>query len=127
LDGTVGTTDRLSAAALTDLSRSVVQSTPTTAPLEQHIYVSISRCEDEVTSGRGGNSLAIRLPVDCLRAAALKEDDEVEAGVTPAREIRLTVAQSIDKKAFLEHVARLRAGLPMTTATVEEMRRDDRC
>ena len=73
-----------------------------------------------------GNSLAIRLPVECLRAAGLKEGDEVEAEVTPAGEIRLTVAQSIDKKAFLERVARLRAGLPMTTATVEAMRRDDR-
>jgi antitoxin MazE len=73
-----------------------------------------------------GNSLAIRLPVECLRAAGLKEGDEVEAEVTPSGEIRLTVAQSIDKKAFLERVARLRAGLPMTTATVEEMRRDDR-
>jgi len=48
------------------------------------------------------------------------------AGAARAGEIRLTVAQSIDKTAFLEHMAKLRAGLPMTTATVEAMRRDDR-
>jgi antitoxin MazE len=73
-----------------------------------------------------GNGLTIRLPVECLRAAGLKEGDEVEAEVTPAGEIRLTVARSIDKKAFLECMAKLRAGLPMTTATVEKMRRDGR-
>jgi antitoxin MazE len=73
-----------------------------------------------------GNSLAIRLPVECLRAAGLKEGDAVEVEVTPAGEIRLTVARSIDRKAFLERMAKLRAGLPMITATVEKMRRDDR-
>jgi hypothetical protein len=36
------------------------------------------------------------------------------------------VAQSIDKTAFLERMAKLRAALPMTTATVGGMRRDDR-
>lgn len=73
-----------------------------------------------------GNRLAIRLPVEFLRAAGLKEGDAVEAEVTPAGEIRLTVARSIDKNAFLQHMAKLRAALPMTTATVEKMRRDDR-
>ena len=80
----------------------------------------------KVQVAKWGNSLAIRLPVACLRAAGLKEGDEVEAEVTPAGEIRLTVAQSIDKTAFLERVAKLRAALPMTTATVEKMRREDR-
>jgi len=73
-----------------------------------------------------GNSLSIRLPVECLRAAGLKEGDEVEAEATPAGEIRLTVARSIDKNTFLQRMAKLRATLPMTTATVEKMRRDDR-
>jgi antitoxin MazE len=73
-----------------------------------------------------GNRLAIRLPVEFLRAAGLKEGDAVEAEVTPAGEIRLTVARSIDKNTLLQRMAKLRATLPMTTATVEKMRRDDR-
>jgi antitoxin MazE len=73
-----------------------------------------------------GNSLAVRLPVEYLRAAGLKEGDEVEAEVTSIGEIRLTPTQRFDKAAFLERVRQLRAGLPMTASTVEEMRRGDR-
>lgn len=73
-----------------------------------------------------GNSLAVRLPVEYLRAAGLKEGDEVEAEVTSIGEIRLTPTQRFDKAAFLERVRQLRAGLPTTASTVEEMRRGDR-
>ena len=31
-----------------------------------------------------GNSLAVRLPVECVKAAGLHEGDSVEAEVTPA-------------------------------------------
>jgi antitoxin MazE len=73
-----------------------------------------------------GNSLAVRLPVECTRAAGLREGDTVEAEVTPAGEIRLTPAQPFDKAAFIKRLRKLRASMPMTTATVEIMRREDR-
>jgi antitoxin MazE len=73
-----------------------------------------------------GNSLAVRLPVECVRAAGLKEGDEVEAEVTPIGEIRLTPAQAFDKAAFLERLSRLRAGMPMTEPAVEKMRHEER-
>ncbi len=73
-----------------------------------------------------GNSLAVRLPVECTRAAGLREGDLVDAEVTPVGEIRLTPAQSFDKSAFLKKLRKLRAGMPMTTPTVEAMRRDER-
>ena len=60
-----------------------------------------------------GNSLAVRLPVDYLRAAGLKEGDEVEAEVTPLGEIRLTPTQAFDKAAFLERLGRLHGRLPL--------------
>ena len=41
-----------------------------------------------------GNSLAVRLPVECIRAAGLKEGDEVEAEMTPIGK-RLPVSSSI--------------------------------
>jgi len=73
-----------------------------------------------------GNSLAVRLPVECVKAAGLKEGDLIEAQVTPMGEIRLTPAQSFDKTAFLERLGRLRAQLPMTQTTVEDLRDQDR-
>ena len=42
-----------------------------------------------------GNSLAVRLPVECTRAAGLREGDTVEAEVTPVGEIKLTPAQPV--------------------------------
>lgn len=73
-----------------------------------------------------GNSLAVRLPVECVKAAGLKEGDQVEAAVTPMGEIRLAPTQTFDRAQFLERVERLRAQLPMTQATVEDMRDQDR-
>ena len=73
-----------------------------------------------------GNSLAVRLPVECTRAAGLREGDSVEAEVTTAGEITLTPVTSFDKGAFIKRLRKLRAGMPMTTATVERMRREDR-
>ena len=73
-----------------------------------------------------GNSLAVRLPVECTRAAGLREGDSVEAEVTTAGEIRLTPTTSFDKEAFITRLRRRRAGMSMTTTTVERMRREDR-
>ena len=73
-----------------------------------------------------GKSLAVRLPVECTRAAGLREGDMVEAEVTPVGEIKLTPAQSFDKAAFIKRLRRLRASMPMTTTTVQMMRQEDR-
>lgn len=74
---------------------------------------------------RWGNSLAVRLPMECIRAAGLKEGDELEAEVT-ATEIRLIPAPVFDKAEFLRRVRELRAQMPMTQPVVEAMRREDR-
>jgi antitoxin MazE len=73
-----------------------------------------------------GNSLAVRLPVECTRAAGLREGDTIEAEVTPVGEIKLTPARSFDKAEFIKRARRLRATMPMTSTTVEAMRRDER-
>ncbi len=77
-----------------------------------------------------GNSLAVRLPVDCLRAAGLQGGRQVEAAVTPLGEIRLTSAQPFDKGAFLERLRRLRKSLPVQSESagelVRRMRDEDR-
>ncbi len=73
-----------------------------------------------------GNSLAVRLPVECVRAAGLQEGDSVEAEITPAGEITLTATKHFDKTAFLDRVRKLREKMPMTEPVVEKMRRETR-
>lgn len=73
-----------------------------------------------------GNSLAVRLPVECTRAAGLKEGDRVEASVTPEGDIALVPEKAFDKGAFLVRLAKLQKTMPMTEPVVERMRRETR-
>ncbi len=79
---------------------------------------------------RWGNSLAIRLPVEYLRAAGLSEGDEVEAEVTPLGEIRIAPTRTFDKVAFLARLKTLHARLPLQREgagdVVRRMRDEDR-
>lgn len=73
---------------------------------------------------RWGNSLAVRLPVECTRATGLKEGDSVEATVTPLGLITLAPDRTFDKAAFLARIAKLHASMPMTAPVVETMRQE---
>jgi antitoxin MazE len=73
-----------------------------------------------------GNSLAVRLPMECIRAAGLREGDTIDAEVTPIGEIKLTPTQTFDKAAFLKRARKLRASMPMTTATSVLLREEER-
>ena len=71
-----------------------------------------------------GNSLAVRLPIECVKAAGLQEGDSVEAEITPTGEIRLKAERHFDKDAFLDRVRKLHENMPMTEPAVEQMRRE---
>ena len=73
-----------------------------------------------------GNSLAVRLPVECTRAAGLQEGDSVEASITKAGEITLAPDKAFKKAAFLTRLAKLQATMPMTKPVVERMRHEAR-
>lgn len=73
-----------------------------------------------------GNSLAVRLPVECTRAAGLKEGDSVEASITPGGVITLAPEKTFDKAAFLTRIAKLHSSMPMTAPVVETMRQEAR-
>lgn len=75
---------------------------------------------------RWGHSLAVRLPVECVRAAGLKEGDNVEASITPNGDINLTPEHRFDKEAFLARIATLHSSMSMTAPVVEAMRKEDR-
>jgi len=76
--------------------------------------------------GKWGNSLAVRLPAECVRAAGLREGDFVEAEVTPAGTIALVPSQPFDKAGFLQRIRGLRVAMPTTPPVVEAMRGDTR-
>ncbi|OGQ98517.1 MAG: AbrB family transcriptional regulator [Deltaproteobacteria bacterium RIFOXYD12_FULL_55_16] len=71
-----------------------------------------------------GNSLAVRLPVECTRLAGLKEGDSVEASITQTGEISLMPTRAFDKAAFLKRIAKLHASMPMTAPVIETMRQE---
>ena len=73
-----------------------------------------------------GNSLAVRLPLECTWAAGLQEGDSVEASITPAGAITLAPDKAFDKAAFLTRLAKLQAAMPMTEPVVERMRQEAR-
>ena len=73
-----------------------------------------------------GNSLAVRLPMECTRAAGLQEGDSVEASISPAGEITLAPERAFEKIAFLARLAKLHAAMPMTEPVVERMRQEAR-
>lgn len=80
----------------------------------------------ELQVAKWGNSLAVRLPAECARAAGLRAGDSVEAKVTQAGEITLLPAKPFDKAAFLARTRKHRAAIPLTAATVERMREETR-
>ena len=73
-----------------------------------------------------GNSLAVRLPMECTRAAGLREGDSVEASIAPTGEITLVPVSVFDKAAFLTRLAKLQAAMPITKPVVTKMRQDAR-
>lgn len=73
-----------------------------------------------------GNSLAVRLPAECTRAAGIKEGDSVEASIGATGAITLAPDKPFDKAAFLTRIAKLQASMPMTEPVVEIMRQQER-
>lgn len=73
-----------------------------------------------------GNSLAVRLPAQWLRAHGLSQGAAVDVSITPAGELRMTPAQSFDKAAFLKRLDRLHQRMPVSAPVVETLRREAR-
>jgi antitoxin MazE len=73
-----------------------------------------------------GNSLAVRLPVECARAAGLKEGDSVQASISTTGAITLAPEKPFDKSVFLARIAKLHAAMPVTAPVVEAMRKENR-
>lgn len=75
---------------------------------------------------RWGNSLAVRLPVDCLKSTGLTEGDTIEAEVTPEGEILLRPNIQFDKSALLKRLEKLHEKMPVSPSVIDELRQAGR-
>ncbi|MFT3756227.1 MAG: AbrB/MazE/SpoVT family DNA-binding domain-containing protein [Pseudoxanthomonas sp.] len=80
----------------------------------------------QINVGKWGNSMAIRLPAETVRAARLREGEPVEVSVTPAGEIHIVPLHAFDKAAFLAKAGKIRQSMPMTEPVVRKLRDDAR-
>ena len=75
---------------------------------------------------RWGNSLAVRLPADCLRQAGLREGDQIEIVVGPGGRLSLEPLKRLDRAAFTAELRKLQATMPLTPAVMDECRAEER-
>ncbi|MFM7675267.1 MAG: AbrB/MazE/SpoVT family DNA-binding domain-containing protein [Synechococcus sp.] len=75
---------------------------------------------------RWGNSLAVRLPSDCLRQAGLQEGDPVEILVGSDGRLTLAPLHRLDRAAFAAELRERQAGQPITPSVIEMMRDGER-
>ena len=101
------------------LRRSLTQSTPQgrSADASQHFPQAIRRW---------GNSLAVRLPADCLRQAGLQEGDEIDIVIGPDGRLSLEPLRKLDRYALASDLRQLQATMPLTPSVIEECRSGER-
>ena len=75
---------------------------------------------------RWGNSLAVRLPADCLRQAGLQEGDEIDIVVGPDGRLSLEPLRRFDRAALATDLRQLQATMPLTPAVIEDCRAGER-
>lgn len=75
---------------------------------------------------RWGNSLAIRIPADCLRQAGLREGDPIEIVVGDDGRLSLEPVQRLDRSALAADLRQLQATMPLTPSVIEACRGQER-
>ena len=75
---------------------------------------------------RWGNSLAVRLPADCLRQAGLQEGDQIDIVVGADGRLSLEPLRKLDRSALATDLRQLQATMPLTPSVIEECRGGER-
>ncbi len=73
-----------------------------------------------------GNSLAVRLPSDQIKALGLREGAAVEVTLSSSGEIRITPVQPFDKAAFIERLKARLARMPESEPVIGILRNEAR-
>ena len=76
--------------------------------------------------GKWGNSLAVRLPSDQIKALGLREGAAVEVTLSSSGEIRITPVQPFDKAAFIERLKARLARMPESEPVIGILRNEAR-
>lgn len=72
-----------------------------------------------------GNSLAVRIPAEYVKAMGVREGDSVDATLTADGGLSIRPA-NWDRKAYALELASLRDTMPMGTSVIDELRRGAR-
>jgi antitoxin MazE len=75
---------------------------------------------------RWGNSLAVRIPADCLRQAGLREGDQINIVVGSDGRLSLEPLQRLDRTALAADLRELQTTMPLTPSVIEELRTSER-
>jgi len=75
---------------------------------------------------RWGNSLAVRLPADCLRQAGLQEGDQIDIVVGTDDRLSLEPLRKLDRSALAAELRQLQVTMPLTPSVIEECRGGER-
>ena len=75
---------------------------------------------------RWGNSLAVRLPADCLLQAGLREGDQIEIVVGPDGRLSLEPLRQLDRSALAADLRLLQATMPLTPSVIDKCRAGER-
>ena len=75
---------------------------------------------------RWGNSLAIRLPADCVREAGLQEGDQIKIVVGGDGRLSLQPLQQLDRSALAADLRQMQTAMPLTPSVIDECRASER-
>ncbi|TVS02176.1 MAG: AbrB/MazE/SpoVT family DNA-binding domain-containing protein [Cyanobium sp. PLM2.Bin73] len=75
---------------------------------------------------RWGNSLAVRLPTDCLRQAGLREGDRIEIIVGEGGRLSLQPVHQLDRSALAADLRQLQTSMPPTPSVIDDCRSSER-
>lgn len=79
----------------------------------------------ELPISKWGNSLAMRIPAEIVRRFGLRDGDTVDAQLTVDGALTIRPA-GWSRRAFAVELDAARAGLPVGTSVIDEMRRSAR-
>ena len=75
---------------------------------------------------RWGNSLAVRLPADCLRQVGLREGDPIEIVVGSDGRLSIEPLRQLDRTPLAADLRALQATMPLTPSVIEDCRGRER-
>ena len=95
--------------------------------MSQSLDPSAAECRHfQQAISRWSNSLAVKVPADCLRQAGLQEGDQIEILVGEDGRLNLKPLRQLDRSALPDDLRRLQASMTLTPAVIVQCRAVER-